>query len=331
MKIDEIGIFLPEQIETNQMLSQEFPEWDSEKVSAKIGIDQRHKAKDNETAVDLAISACEKILNDDLKKHIDFILFCTQSPDYYLPTSACIIQEKLNLGTNVGALDYNLGCSGYVYGLALAKGLLSTGISKKLLLITAETYSKHIHKLDIANRAIFGDGAAVTILSNDNHSSQIGEFVLGSDGSGKDHLIVKNGGFRSPTKPNARLIEYGTGNQYTENNIYMNGPEIFNFTIANIPPLVNDVLDKNGMTLDDVDYFIFHQANVHMLNYLRRKAKIPKEKFHVNMAKTGNTVSATIPIALKSCLDQNIIKKNNKVMLVGFGVGYSWGGTIITI
>ena len=330
MTIDDIGIYLPKYVETNEMLAKEFPQWESEKISSKIGIGQRHIAEKNETAVDMAVLAAEKVLNDSNKGEIDFILFCTQSPDHFLPTSACIIQDRLGLATTTGALDFNLGCSGYIYGLALAKGLLTTGISKKLLLITAETYSKHINELDVANRAIFGDAAAVTLLSPDT-TNDIGQFVLGSDGAGKDNLIVKNGAFRSGYVQDAQLLSYGTESQYTENNIYMNGPEIFNFTIANIPLLVNEVLEKNEITIDQIDFFIFHQANKYMLNYLRRKIKIPEDKFYIDMQNTGNTVSATIPIALKSCLDQGLVKKNDLVILVGFGVGYSWGATIISI
>jgi len=331
VKIVGIDIYLPEKVVRNADLKKEFPNWDSEKIETKIGISQRHIAGANETAVDLGAAAAEKVLQDFDRSKIDFLLFCTQSPDHFLPTSACILQQRLNLAKNVGAFDFNLGCSGYVYGLAVAKGLLSSNIAKNVLLITAETYSKHIYQKDIANRSIFGDGAAATIISNEAAEAGIGEFVLGTDGSGKDNLIVANGAFRAGYDSDSAEVEYGTESAYTDNHLYMNGPEVFNFTIENIPPLVTEVLEKNSMALDDVDYFIFHQANKFMLNYLRRKAKIPKEKFCIHMSDSGNTVSATIPIALNHCIQNEIVTTGNKIMLVGFGVGYSWGATIITL
>jgi len=261
---------------------------------------------------------------------MDFLLFCTQSPEYYLPTGACILQDKLELGTDIGAFDYNLGCSGFVYGLGLAKSLINSNIAKNILLITSETYTKHIHPKDKGNKTIFGDAAAAVIIEK-SEEEQIGEFVLGTDGSGYRNLIVPNGGLRNRYNPNAQEIDDDSGSIRTDNNLYMNGPEIFNFTIKAVPKVVAETLAKNNITLDDLDYVIFHQANKYMNEYLRKKIDIPKEKFYLNLLHTGNTVSATIPIAIKDCLDNSVIKKGDKVLLVGFGVGYSWGGTIITI
>lgn len=331
MKITGIDIYLPQKVISNEDLKKEFPNWDSQKIETKIGISQRHIAKTSETAVDLGKKAAEKLLKCFDRNKIDFLLFCTQSPDYFLPTSACILQERLKLRNNIGAFDYNLGCSGYVYGLAIAKGILSSKIASNVLLIVSETYSKHIYKKDIANRAIFGDGAAATIISENISEEGIGEFVLGTDGTGKDNLIVSHGAFRACFDSEAEEIEYGTESIYTKNHLYMNGPEIFNFTIEKIPPLVSEVLKKNGLNIEDVDYFIFHQANKYMLNYLRRKVRIPKEKFYINMSDSGNTVSVTIPIALNNCIQEKTVTKGSKIMLVGFGVGYSWGATIITL
>jgi len=326
----EISIYLPENVLTNDGLKDEFPFWDSIKIQDKIGIRQRHIASEHDTALDLAFHASKKLLDNYEEISIDFIILCTQSPDYFLPTTACILQDKLGLPKTIGAFDFNLGCSGYVYGLAIAKGLLFTGISKNLLLITSETYSKHIYKKDIANRAIFGDAATATLINNAD-CLKIGEFTFGTDGRGKENLIVQNGGSRNAINPMAQEIEYGNGNLYTSNNLYMNGPEIFNFTIENIPPLVEKNLETNKLLLNDIDYFIFHQANQFMLEYLRKKIGIPAEKFCVDLLNTGNTVSNTIPIALKNALDNKIIQKGDKVMMVGFGVGYSWGAIIIEI
>jgi 3-oxoacyl-[acyl-carrier-protein] synthase III len=326
----DISVYLPSNVLTNEMLKSEFKDWDYMKIQDKVGIRQRHIAGESETALDLAYEAAQKLFIDNDRETIDFIILCTQSPDYFLPTTACILQDNLGLPKTVGALDINLGCSGYVYGLALAKGLLSAGISQNLLLVTSETYTKHIYKKDIANRAIFGDAATASLLSKQS-VAEIGEFTLGTDGSGKNNLIIKNGGLRNASDSNAREIEYGSGNIYTENNLYMNGPEIFNFTIAEIPALVKKNLIANDLTINDIDYFVFHQANQFMLDYLRKKLGIPAEKFCIDMVNTGNTVSCTIPIALKNAADNGIVRTGNKVMLVGFGVGYSWGAVTIKI
>jgi 3-oxoacyl-[acyl-carrier-protein] synthase-3 len=319
--INSIEYCLPENTVDNKQLSREFPEWEAEKIEEKVGIKTRHICSKNETALDLAYNAAEKVLKNFNKDQVDFVILCTQSPDYYLPTGACILQDMLKLRKEIGAFDFNLGCSGYIYGLAFAKSLINSHLASNVLLITAETYSKHIHPLDKSNRSIFGDGAAATlVLSSSNE--RIHEFVLGTDGSGKDNLIVKRGGMRWFNSQNEDLVE---------NYLYMNGPEIFNFTLDVVPELVKNVLLKHNLSLDQIDLCIFHQANKFILEYLRKKLKIDPAKFYINMIETGNTVSATIPIALKDCIENKVVKKGDKVLLVGFGVGYSWGATIITL
>jgi len=330
VKIAKIEYYLPETIITNDNLEKDFPDWSSDKIEKKIGIRERHIVKENETAFDLALRASQKVLKNYNKDKIDLLMLCTQSPDYYLPTSACILQDKLGLKTNIGAFDYNLGCSGFIYGLALAKGLIFSNIATNILLITSETYTKHIHPKDKSNRTIFGDAAAAVIIEK-SEEEHIGEFVLGTDGSGYKNLIVPNGGLRNRYDVNAKEIDDNSGSIRTDNNLYMNGPEIFNFTIKAVPKVVSETLKKNNITLNEVDYIIFHQANKYMNEYLRKKINIPKDKFYLNLLHTGNTVSATIPIAIKDCLDNNIIKKGDKILIVGFGVGYSWGGTIIKL
>ncbi len=321
--------YLPKSILTNIDLAQEFPGWDYLGFEKKVGIIERHIAGEGETALDMAEKASLMLLEKVDKTKIDFIILCTQSPDYILPTSACILQDRLNLSTSCGALDINLGCSGYIYGLALAKSLLAGRIASNILLVVSETYSKHIHPKDKGNRAIFGDAAAATLINGESFS--IGEFVLGTDGKGSQELIIKNGGQRNKPLDRANEYEYGSGNITSDDNLYMNGPAIYSFTINTIPSLVLETAKKNQLTLDDIDFFIFHQANEYMLNYLRTKNQIPHEKFCIDLARTGNTVSATIPMALKNAFTNKIIKSGSKIMLVGFGVGLSWGATIITL
>jgi 3-oxoacyl-[acyl-carrier-protein] synthase-3 len=328
--ITDIAYYLPPTTLSNNDLKDLFPDFDSLKFSEKIGIDERRISLDSETALDLGICAAKKILTNENKDSIDFILFCTQSPDYFLPTSACIIQDKLGLRKGIGALDFNLGCSGYVYGLALAKGLISSSIAKKVLFITAETYTKYIHPKNKSNRAIFGDGASATIITSGN-CGEIGEFVLGTDGKDFDKLIIRNGGCRSPRMDNPEEVLIGRNDIVDNNHLYMDGPEIFNFTISKIPEIFQNVLIKNQMNVNDIDYIIFHQANKFMLEQLRKKINVDTSIFHNDLKYTGNTVSSTIPIALSDSLSAGKIKKGNKVLLLGFGVGLSWAGTIIKI
>ncbi len=324
-----IAHYLPKEILSNIDLAKQFSEWNYEEFESKVGIKKRHIALQDETALDLAEQASLRVLEKYDKNIIDYVILCTQSPDYFLPTSACILQQRLGLNTNCGAIDFNLGCSGYVYGLSLVKGLLAANVASNILFVTAETYSKFIHPKDRTNRAIFGDAGAATILSKET-LGQIGEFCLRTDGRGAEKLIVKNGASRSPYNPETDELTYGEDNVYTENNLYMAGPDIFTFTIENIPQLVSDTLEKNNLSIEEVDLFIFHQANAFMLNFLRKKIKIPKEKFFIELSNTGNTVSCTIPIALEEAIKKGLVTKGSKVLLAGFGVGLSWGATVIT-
>lgn len=313
INIAAVEYYLPENILTNEDIALEFPEWSAEKIKTKIGVESRHIAGKSETALDLAYEASKKLFENYDKEKIDFILFCTQSPDYFLPTTACILQDRLGLSKSIGALDFNLGCSGFVYGLTLAKGLIATGIAKTILLVTAETYSKFIDKNDKSNRTIFGDGAAVTVIEKDDSKKDY-QFSVGTDGSGFSNLIVENGASR---------------NKEEKPTLFMKGPKIFTFAVENIPTVINDTLVKNKMKLDDIDLFVFHQASSYMLNYLKNLCNIPDEKFFMEMKDIGNTVSASIPIALKLASNKGKIKKGDKVMVVGFGVGYSWGAGIL--
>jgi 3-oxoacyl-[acyl-carrier-protein] synthase-3 len=329
-QISEVSVYLPEKIITNDELVLIDGTLTSAKISGKLGINQRHVVSENETSLDLGYNACLKILKKTNKEDIDFLLLCTQSPDYILPTSACILQDKLGLKKTTGAFDFNLGCSGYIYGLAIAKGLIEAKIARNIILVTAETYSKMLNPKDISNRSIFGDGATATLVQYSDEN-KIFDLELGTDGSGFNNLIVKNGCFRNPIAHSTEETLDSEGNEQSDNNLYMNGPEIFNFTLDSVPALVKSVLEKNQLDIEEVDYFIFHQANKFMLNHLRNKIGIPREKFYVNLENTGNTVSSTIPIALKDAYDTGLVKTGDKILLCGFGVGYSWGAVIIKL
>jgi len=325
--IKAISYYLPEKILSNEDLVKEFPEWSVEKVALKIGILERHIADKTECASDLAFQAAKKMFKEHSvdSQSIDFILLCTQSPDYFLPTTACILQHKLGIPTTAGALDFNLGCSGFVYGLSLAKGLIVSEVAENILLLTAETFSKHLHRKDKGNRTIFGDGASATWISTDGFA-EIKNFSLGTDGKGAENLIIKTGGSRNPGKLNDIKFDED-GNPTSSDHFYMNGPEIFTFTLTNVPPLVEDTLKKNNLNQSEIDLFIFHQANKYMMNFLRNKIKIKEENFYYCLERFGNTVSSTIPIALYESKKENMLKGN--ILLAGFGVGYSWGGVIL--
>lgn len=328
--IKALTYYLPQTVISNEELIKDFPEWTVGKIAEKVGVNTRHVASVGETATDLAINAANKLFDENTeieKDSIDFILFCTQSPDYILPTSACIIQSKLGLRTDIGALDFNLGCSGYIYGLSLAKGLIEGKIANNVLLLTGETYNKHLHPKDKGNRTIFGDAATATLIST-NGFAEIEKFSLGTDGNGAENLMIKTGGARYPEKFNDLGFDEN-GNPVSSDFIHMNGSEIFSFTQRNVPKVVKKVLEENGVTLDDINLFIFHQANKYMLEFLRKKIKISKEKFFIDMANVGNTVSNSIAISLCDAKKDDALVGN--ILLCGFGVGYSWGATILKI
>lgn len=327
--IKAISYYLPERIETNDELVKEFPEWSVEKVAQKVGVYSRHIAGANETAGDMAEKAARNLFAEyDIDaSSIDFLMLCTQSPDYFLPTTACVLQNRLGIPMSAGAFDYNLGCSGCIYGLAISKGLIAAGIAKNILLLTAETYSKFLHPSDKSNRSIFGDGAAACLISNDGFA-KIGEFVLGTDGSGADNLIVKTGAARQ-RDTTGKSIEDDEGHTWYDDYLYMNGGAILNFSLDAVPNMMIKILEKNALDKEQIDYFVFHQANKFMLNTIRKVCTIPKDKFYNDLSNTGNTVSSTVLIGLKECINNKTITSGMNVLITGFGVGLSWGGTIL--
>lgn len=329
--IKGISYYLPERVVTNEELVSEFPEWSVDKVAQKVGVYSRHLAAEDETAGDMAEKAARRLFEayQVSPSEIDFVLLCTQSPDYFLPSTACILQHRLGIPVSAGAFDYNLGCSGCVYGLAVAKGLIVAGIARNVLLITAETYSKYLHPSDKSNRSIFGDGAAACLVSTEGFA-EIGEFVLGTDGSGANHLIVNTGAARGK-HATGKAVEDEEGRMHFDDYLYMNGSAIFNFTLDAVPAMLKELLDKNGLAADSIDRYVFHQANKFMLNTIRKICVLPKEKFYVNLEETGNTVSSTVMIAMKDCIRQGLIQSGMNVMIAGFGVGLSWAGTILKL
>ena len=334
-KVSAISAFLPDQVEDNAFLAEAFPEWSAEKIGAKTGIRQRHIAGTDEFVSDLAVAAGLRLAAEhqvDLGT-VDHLIVCTQAADFYMPVTAALVHAQLGLRPDCGANDINLGCSGFVYGLGLAKGLIETDQAGTVLLITAETYSKFLNPGDKSVRTIFGDGAAATLVTGGGTAESLSGFVYGTDGSGGKDLIVPRGGLRSgndldggeESDPVVRGLEPSRWD------LFMNGPAIFNFTLRVVPPCVEQVAEKAKVDLAQVDLFVFHQANKFMLTHLAKKVGVPADKLYVCMEDSGNTVSATIPIALGDAMQKDVAKPGMKVMLVGFGVGLSWGGLVATL
>ena len=325
-----VSYVLPGETLTNEALAAEFPEWDVDKVYNKVGVRRRHLSGKDETAGDLAEKAARKLFDEHgvSPSEVDFVLLCTQSPDHFLPSTACILQDRLGIPTSAGAFDYNLGCSGCIYGMAMAKGLIAAGLATNVLLLTAETYTKYLHPQDKSNKTIFGDGAAACLISKEKGFARIGDFVLGTDGSGAANLMVRTGAARQPEKTGRFTVD-DDGHTNYEDYLYMNGSAIFNFTLETVPPLMKSLLAKSGLEKADVDYFVFHQANKYMLSTLRKVCGIPADRFYVDLEETGNTVSSTILIGLKECMDAGKFVPGMKVMVCGFGVGLSYGAGML--
>jgi 3-oxoacyl-[acyl-carrier-protein] synthase-3 len=333
--IGAVSYHLPETKLTNFQIAEECGEWDAEKILAKTGVAVRSIAGEGECASDLGVAAAKSLFDQGLSsaEEIDFLLFCTQCPDYVMPPTACLVHYRLRLRAECGAVDLNLGCSGWVYGLAVAKSLIETGTAKNVLLITAETYSKFINRRDRSARTIFGDGAAATLIrGTDSEDELIGPFVFGTDGSGAPDIIIPAGGFRHPASPESAVEKCDqSGNWRSDNDFYMNGPEVFNFAIRAVPRAVRQLLQRWGRPITEVDQFIFHQASRFMLEHLRNKLKIPSDKFWLNLENLGNTVSSTIPIALESAKKTGVVRAGDNVAVVAFGVGYSWSAAMLKI
>jgi 3-oxoacyl-[acyl-carrier-protein] synthase-3 len=311
-------------VETNAQLKAENPGWDMDLIYEKTGIGARHIAEPDECASDLATAAAQKLFReqDVDPQSIDFVLLCTQTPDYPLPTTACLLQSRLGLRTSVGALDFNLGCSGFVYGLSLADGLIRGGSARRVLLLTAETYTKYIHPTDRSLRTIFGDGAAATLIEAADEPS-LSAFQFGTDGTGADTLLVTKGGARPAEKairPRHR--------QRWQSDLYMDGPSLINFTVVAVPQLVDNILAAAGLKAADIDLFLFHQATLKMLDQLRERMRLPPERLPVVLEHCGNTVSSTIPILIDELRRDGRLRPGMRSLLVGFGVGWSWAGCV---
>lgn len=321
-RIRAISSYLPAQIEDNAGLVEG-------RFIKKIGVKSRHVVTD-ESAGDLALRAAERLFEKyKLDRHAtDFIMLCTQHPDYQMPHTAAQIQDRLGLRKGVGTLDIGLGCSGYVYGLAVAKGLIEAGLVRNVLFLTSSVYSRYINVADKSTRPLFGDGATATWLDGDDTES-LRAFVFGSDGSRYDKLIIPVGGSKFPPRDNPEVFTTDDNHNRRSNyEVFMDGMAITYFTLREVPKLVDDVLNAAQLTRADLDYCIFHQANKFMMTYLRDKAGLNAVPFHNDIETTGNIVSGSVPLAIEQVVKAHGSAGLERVMLAGFGVGLSWAGCI---
>lgn len=331
--IKAISYYLPEKVLTNAELCQIFPDLSEKDIVLRTGVKQRFISAPLEIGSDVAFASAEIFFREHniAREEVDFLIFCTEGLDYKAPATACVLQNRIGLPQTCGAIDVPLGCTGFVYGLSLAKALIESSQARNVLLLTSDVPSKVIHPDDSELRSIFSDGGAATLVSaTEEAGSMVGDFVFGTDGRGAENLIVRYSGSREPISHDW-LTKYKNADGMKWGKMEMNGSEIFIFAIKVVPPMIRRILEKNQMQQEEVDLFIFHQASGFLLEILRKKLKIPKEKFFVCLENVGNTVSATIPIALKEAMKQGKAKKGDKILLAGFGIGYSWSGTIVTI
>lgn len=329
IEISHIEYILPEGKLTNSQLAQKFNK-SEEDIYKSTGVRSRRIRAVSQIGSDLGYLAAERLLSKFpvLKNKIDLLIFCTEGLDYKAPTTSSTLHFRLGLDQNCACIDMPMGCAGFVYGLSLAKSYLMSEDATCVLFITADIPSSVIHSDDFEMRAIFGDAGVATIIQK-SKSGSIERFVFGTDGAGAENLIVRDGSTRKPIG-NDWLSKYSNEtDRLAHGRMHMNGLEIARFSLQKVPTLLENVLHKNDLSFEQIDLFVFHQASDFILKALKRKCKIPDDKFYTYFENIGNTVSCSIPIALYHAAQEGKLKRGDKVMLLGFGVGYSWAGTII--
>lgn len=329
--INTIEYYLPEKEISNDDLKAMHPDWDVLKVGEKSGVFNRHIAAKDETAFDLACEAVKKLFSSGQidKKSIQGIIFCTQSPDYIMPSNSFLLHKHFGFTSDVWTFDYNLACSAFVFGLSISRGMIETRMAENILLITADTYSKYINPKDRSTSVLFGDGAAATVVSKSSETGII-DIVLSSSGNEYDTFYIPSGGARIPKDDSTKeIIIDHSGNQRTLEEIQMNGFAVWKFISRTVPDQINELLERNNLSITDIDFFGFHQASKLTLDSLIKALKIENDKVYMNLWKIGNTVSASIPIVLKDAESEGKLKRGDTVLLSGFGVGLSWGSLIM--
>ena len=311
-KISYIETYLPK----NKILIGKIFAKQNKRLLKKTGINKLWISDKNETSLDMGFKSAIKLKKKINFKELDGLIFVSQSSDYFLPSSSCILQDKLGLKKNTFCFDINLGCSGFLYALSVSTSMINSNLAKNILIICSDTYSKFIRKDNLSCKPIFSDGSSSIIISKTNQKF-IGQFDFGTDGSGSNDLIVKSGGARS------------NFSSITKPSIFMDGAKVFNFTLRTIPQSFQRTLKINKLNKKHLKKVFFHQASKFVLDNLNKALELNSKQFYTNLKNIGNTVSSTIPFALKEADKKKIIKKNDLIFLSGFGVGLSWSSCII--
>ncbi|MEG0808371.1 MAG: ketoacyl-ACP synthase III [Alistipes sp.] len=300
---------------------------DATKFIASTGVSRRRTADVTTTSSDLCFIAAQKLLSDLNweKESIDCLIFVTQTPDYILPATSCILQDRLSLKEDCYALDISLGCSGWIYGMSVVCSLVSSGCFKRAILLAGDTSSHICSKSDKSAWPLFGDAGTATAIEYDLSAPEI-YYHLASDGSGSEAISVHDGGFRNPVNDNSLKIEsIDVGIERSKLHLILNGMDVFSFGLSKAPQSVNYLIDHFNLDKDAVDTFLFHQANLFMNEKIRKKLKLDDLKVPYSLSDFGNTSSASIPLTLVSQRQQKYQTKKMKTIGCGFGVGLSWG------
>jgi 3-oxoacyl-[acyl-carrier-protein] synthase-3 len=331
--IKSIAWFVPEKKLGNDDIQKEFGGQIQEEDFSRLGIKHRGIANENTLPSDLAFEAAQKLVSENNINlgTIEALVYCSVHTDYITPATSSLLHQKLGLPEHCATYDIRHGCSGYVYGLSMAKAFIEGLGMSNILLLTSSALSRYIHKKDKASVMVFGDGASATHISSRSEPG-IGNFIFGTDGSGASTIIIKDGSDRYPLNTGSQVEKQDEyGNVYTDANFFMDGVKVFLFTLEVVPELIENTLKKNGLKVDDIDLFILHQANNFVNEQIRKKLNLAPGKFFYCVEECGNTVQASIPIALREATREKKAKKGDRILLAGFGVGLSWAATVITL
>jgi 3-oxoacyl-[acyl-carrier-protein] synthase III len=338
LKYDSIGITgisacVPKNVLKNRELKGVFTEQEIENTIALTGIEERRIATKNVCSSDLCYTAAERLLNEMNcdRQSIDLLVFLSQTPDYRQPSTAPNLAFRLGLPETCAAFDINLACSGYVYGLSVAYAFCQNPAINKALLLVGETMSKVISLKDRATSLLFGDAGTATLIERRNDAG-LSYFSLNSDGSGSDFLKIQSGGYRNPSNAQScDEIAYDDGSFRRDEQLFMDGFEVFNFTMKVVPKDLQKIIEFSDVKLDEIDYIVFHQANKQITNHVIKKMKFDKDKVPYSIGKYGNSSAPTIPLTIVTELNKILPKSAKKLILCGFGGGLSWATAQLTI
>lgn len=320
--IKAMSACVPQKIVCNKDLGYLIPEEEIEKTIQNIGVVERRVVDDDVCASDLCYKAALQLMEDNQisPDRIDVLLFMSQTADYRIPATAPVLQHRLGLSTDTLCLDLSLGCSGFVFALSTAYAYANMGL--RVLLLDGETFSKIVNKRDKVDWPLYGDGATATLVEQGDFEESV--FILKSDGSGKDAVIIRDGMRNKITQDSCIEEEEKDGNIRTGLEVYMDGMAVFNFAMKRVPKSIKEIVEITGTTMDDINWLVFHQANKFMTDFFTKKLKFDKERVPYCIQKYGNTSSTSVPLTIVSEL-QDKLKDGNRVVMSGFGAGLSWG------